>query len=501
MAEFHQTSEEDIQRQVRRQRQQRSELAIPEISRVLYYEGVDMDMSVLDVISGEEAPIGKHIEDDPDNMVAIVRNTRGPAIVFSTSRAFAEKDLGAYVCVNPDSAAAFTGDRLVRLSVLGCPCAGVASYYPFKYMLDRGVQIFQFRETEIMTKTLMSHTARHMGDSYVSNAHCQSGTEQRYYQLYIPEPLLQPLSKHLTTYEHEHFDLDYSDWSIDDIVKLPKSTLKRVLANPRIMAHIPWEFNMDPRKASYLAFSGNIQARIYLVNLLAVFNNDDMRSWFGEDSQEIRYLFRLAPPYEHSALKRKLRGALKPESLAKIDDLKSIRDPPVADSQAPCAVLSNEQYEMLMSWIGEIFLTYNLSTEDSLRAVHITNEVICSQNILRKHWQLVACAAMFLTMYLNGHGSADRLTISEQSLRHYTSNTYSTKEILMTAASISAMQPHSMFMEIDISRIPESISQYHIYTKDYLLGRPFPAPDAIIDKLHGTTWLAAYEARYPHVAM
>uniref|UniRef100_A0A6C0J848 Uncharacterized protein n=1 Tax=viral metagenome TaxID=1070528 RepID=A0A6C0J848_9ZZZZ len=38
----------------------------------------------------------------------------------------------------------------------------------------------------VKTSTFASHTVRYMKDSMVSNAHCQSGTEQTYYELFVP---------------------------------------------------------------------------------------------------------------------------------------------------------------------------------------------------------------------------------------------------------------------------------------------------------------------------
>lgn len=188
--------------QANKQQTQRAEaIKAPVLNPTEYYKGADIKIPVMDLL-GEEIPLEDYINEDPDNIAFIINNIHGPPIAFATSREHTNKQLGSYECTYVDSARSFTGNRYIMLSRLGCPCTGVASYHPLKYLLDVGVQVFILRETEYKTGTLMSHTVRYMGERVVSNAHCQAGSEQMYYQLFIPEPLIQPLRNWFTSQDH-----------------------------------------------------------------------------------------------------------------------------------------------------------------------------------------------------------------------------------------------------------------------------------------------------------
>jgi len=201
-----QPSEDDIMQELKDETSKRPKYRV---SKRNYNKLIDMlsveKMDVIDIISGDTLHVKEYITHSIDNIVFVVNNDHGDPIVFSSIRSQAIKILGLYECQHADTMREFTGNRYILLSSLGCPCTGAVSYYPLKFLLNTTLQVFRVRETSSKTGTLASHTVRYMGDSMVSNAHCQTGTDQTYYEVLVPDSLMSVLIERLTTHEHDKY--------------------------------------------------------------------------------------------------------------------------------------------------------------------------------------------------------------------------------------------------------------------------------------------------------
>ena len=77
----------------------------------------------------------------------------------------------------------------------------------------------------VKTSTFASHTVRYMKDSMVSNAHCQSGTEQTYYELFVPHDYFSWVVEWLTTHEHNKYKGKLSYHNIANYDNIPLAIL------------------------------------------------------------------------------------------------------------------------------------------------------------------------------------------------------------------------------------------------------------------------------------
>jgi hypothetical protein len=155
--------------------------------KVKYYTellGKDyMKTKFFDSIGQEDTEVGNYIQEDPDNIVFIIDKTK----LFSTSRKHVDTILAHYECEKPDSMRVMYNEKLLSLQTLGCPCIGMIIYNAAKHIIaDSNFQIFALKNTNVNSKTLVSHEVRYLGRNVVSEAHCQEGSQKHMYQIYSP---------------------------------------------------------------------------------------------------------------------------------------------------------------------------------------------------------------------------------------------------------------------------------------------------------------------------
>ena len=451
-----------------------------ELNKGTYYPELleqSLDKTVMDLIEGMDVPIKDYLAADEDAIVFMIQNLRGPVSYFGTFRSQARLFLGRYECTFSDSARSFTGNRYVMLASLGCPCTGVASYYPFKVLLeDTPLNFFVLKETPRMTRTLMAHTARYMDDSYVGNAHCQAGSEQRYYQILIPDSVFDVFINLFT----DHETATYISWSkikekdvtirllmslpSADAQKLAKKYPKKV--DSLVLLPAGKELSVD----EYLGLAHNARipsAQILIINWMGMRAIHGPREhvplWIAENPGILPYLFRLAPPYRHSVEACSMRATIPhPEAL---DHLVDYRTPWQAQTKTS---LPTKTYEMLMGWIGEVLGQYDsFKIPDILRAIYITNEAINILNITRSEYQLAASAGMFIMQYANGHTIGGML-LNERTLNDATANTYTNQRIMKMVDIICSRMPYSMYVKLNTEDVPLDNRQAAIYRPEFL---------------------------------
>jgi hypothetical protein len=147
------------------------------------------NIEFFDTITQEkDVLMGKYLDEDDDNLIIITGKTELPIPpMFTASRSHVNSILAHYECPNPNSMQGIKTDKLLSLSVMGCPCEGMMLYDAAKQaMMDTNFQIFAVRASQEKTKTLVSHEALYIIDDYTSEAHCQDGTEKTIYQMHMP---------------------------------------------------------------------------------------------------------------------------------------------------------------------------------------------------------------------------------------------------------------------------------------------------------------------------
>jgi len=148
------------------------------------------ELQVFDMIMQDEVPFSDYIAEDADNLVIVVKTKETvPPMIYTTLKSHVQSILPLYECDQPDTKRKMYDRAYINLSTTGCPCAGVADYTVVQWLLKSPYQVLAFRLTPEQTKTLVSHGVRYLERSYVSDAHCQSGTQQSYYATYVPGPV------------------------------------------------------------------------------------------------------------------------------------------------------------------------------------------------------------------------------------------------------------------------------------------------------------------------
>ena len=381
---------------------------------------------IFDVIMNDDTFIGDYIDEDTDNLVFFV-----DGLSFTGSRNSLVSTMPLYECTNENSMASFTDGKFISLTNLGCPCVGVASYDAFKQVIiNTNYQIFQLRDSKRKTKTLASHRTRYLGGLYVSDAHCQTGTASTYYELYVPE-------------------------KAQALAAIPVTSYREQSAQEQLLR---------------LARKGTLSARIHYICLLYP-PLDEMRDWFTNQELAKYTVVRLGLPYAHSTVKMQYHSLATDAAREIYNNPLSIQKTPFVKQKSAVA-LSDAAYVRLMSWFGEICSENDAAhgkwtVHDCIRMIYITNDYIANRAVPRAEWQLVAAAAAMIVSSIHGHNDTKYADIAESTIAYAAANTYTTKQILEMMASICERCPYVMYMELPF-RIPNTIRQYNIYTKDFI---------------------------------
>ena len=448
-----------------------------ELNQGTYYPELleqSLDKTVMDLIEVTDVPIKDYLAADEDAIVFMVQNLRGPASYFGTVRSQARLFLGMHECTFPDSARSFTGNRYVMLAPLGCLCTGVISYYPFKVLLeDTPLNFFVLKETPRTTRALMAHTARYMEDSYVGNSHCQAGSEQKYYQILIPDSVSDAFVDLFT----DHETATYISWSkikektltVWLLLSLPSADAQKLAKKyPKKVDSL---IHKEPtgkftylEMGEYLELAHNVRvpsAQIMAINLL-IAEPKHVALWVAENPDILPYLIRLAPPYLNDVRKVRTRKAL--PNLEALDRLVNHRTPWKTQSKTS---LDGQTYEMLMGWSGEVLYPYSFKIPDVLRTIYITNEAINKLGIKRLEYQLVLCAAIFIMQYVNGHTEGGMM-LNESILADLTNKAYTADQIMDMVALICSSMPYSMYVKLNTEDVPLDNRQAAIYRPEFL---------------------------------
>jgi hypothetical protein len=164
-----------------------------------YYKSVlgddYLEQEIFDTIGQKGVIIGEYLDEDSDNLIFQVKGKSSEKMVFASSRSLVQRMLPLYECTEAGSMSSFTGNVYISLTNIGCPCVGVANYDALKMLIRSNCQIFQLRAvtevkegliTEVYTGPLASHRVRYLDGMYVSDSHCQRGSEMAYYATFIP---------------------------------------------------------------------------------------------------------------------------------------------------------------------------------------------------------------------------------------------------------------------------------------------------------------------------
>lgn len=138
---------------------------------------------------GDEMVMGKLLKKS-DNLMVRVVGLKGEPMWFATSlKAVIDLD-PMYICARKESRSSVNRNLpYIQLSAMGCPCRGVCAKHGISILLATGTQIITVAETPGRTKWLISHEVLE-GGSVVSDAHCQEGTQQTIYGIFMPETLM-----------------------------------------------------------------------------------------------------------------------------------------------------------------------------------------------------------------------------------------------------------------------------------------------------------------------
>lgn len=184
-------------RQMAERQAKRPVMAVPLPVQHAYYDKMLpgwQDTEVRDIVMYDDRHIGEYINEDPDNIVIVVRGFKRPGrpvpppVIFASKRSYVDNTLSMHECLTSDSMRHFTDKRYFKLASVGSPIGGATLYYPFKLLVsDSNYQIFFLDETRRRTRTLASHAVRMLSGNRLSDAHCQAGTDLAYLELNIPE--------------------------------------------------------------------------------------------------------------------------------------------------------------------------------------------------------------------------------------------------------------------------------------------------------------------------
>lgn len=144
--------------------------------------------TIFDAINQENVNVKEYINDDPDNMIIKIINASGPATWFTSNKTQIKSQLPMYECKTPDSMSVMYDTKLLNLAPIGCTCQGVADYDTVLWLASTPYQVLVLHNTGRRTGTLVSYDARY-NLTYVSEFHCQTGTELTYYATYVPTSL------------------------------------------------------------------------------------------------------------------------------------------------------------------------------------------------------------------------------------------------------------------------------------------------------------------------
>lgn len=138
------------------------------------------DMEFYDVIEMEDVNIGSYLDDDPENIVFVVKEgPDSPPVLFGSSRSQVRSKMAIYDC-------AVETNRYLSMNALGYHGVAVMSYEAAKVaILKSNYQIFALRRAGTTDK-LISHEVRHLEGSLIGALHCQDGSESPYYQIHVP---------------------------------------------------------------------------------------------------------------------------------------------------------------------------------------------------------------------------------------------------------------------------------------------------------------------------
>lgn len=223
-----------------------SQIKLPRLNKDSYNKGVYKEAGitgkemVTDIITMDEAPINEYIQEDKGNIVFIVKHKGSKGVnFFTTQKDHVLSELGSYECTTVDSASSFENTRLISLTGLGCPCAAFVNYYSIRLLLEQGVQVIFVKGSGKQSRAVMTHGARFLGDTYVSNAHCQDGTQQEYYHTYFPAHFMKVVHENSHTFLND-YDTEQSseDTRFRSDVNIMLSVINNI-ENPHISSIVP----------------------------------------------------------------------------------------------------------------------------------------------------------------------------------------------------------------------------------------------------------------------
>lgn len=147
-----------------------------------YYNDVIGDQKVATDLYGDEVLIKDYLKEDKDNILVKVGD-----IIFLTERPGVKGLKPLYPCAEAHRLG--TVDRnttYINITSMGCPCQGVADYKITKTLVDSPLQVFNFRYTGATSWPLVSDGVLNDNEDWVSDLHCQDGSEQPICEIYIP---------------------------------------------------------------------------------------------------------------------------------------------------------------------------------------------------------------------------------------------------------------------------------------------------------------------------
>lgn len=129
---------------------------------------------------GDEVVVSEFLAEDPDNMVVRVGD-----IWFGTQKSGISGLKPKYPCA--EAGRLGTVDRstkYISVASMGCPCQGAANYDAVMNIITSNLQVLYVKPTGTKTSWLVSHEVLNEQADWVSEAHCQEGTQLTYYVTY-----------------------------------------------------------------------------------------------------------------------------------------------------------------------------------------------------------------------------------------------------------------------------------------------------------------------------
>lgn len=143
--------------------------------------GEDYRSLEFDDIFGDKVNVGAHLADDPDNMVVRVGD-----VWFETQKSGISGLKPMYPCAEAGRLGTVDRNtRYISIGRMGCPCQGAANYDAVMKIIKSNLQVLRMRPKG-RTNVLVSHEVLEERASWVSEAHCQEGTQMSYYETYQP---------------------------------------------------------------------------------------------------------------------------------------------------------------------------------------------------------------------------------------------------------------------------------------------------------------------------